>query len=199
MCLTPVLRSPSRRRRARRLVLERAPDPERDDDGSHIVRNGEGAAARERCDEGRAARILVAHDATGLAHGVEVRKELWIYLLAWIHANFLVGRRQSRALAKESRDPTSRRMISSTHDSENHRRSSAVIHRSNVSASSQQCDDTITCGPSPCSGAGCEELLSTRNICRRTLPELRLPLEAGRTQNGRIQENNLTHKREPPT
>ena len=84
------------------LVLERAPDPELDDEGDRVAGNREAAAARQRCDERSSARILVAHDSTGLADGVEVRKEPWIYVLPLMMinlANALVGRRQSSALA----------------------------------------------------------------------------------------------------
>ena len=82
------------------LVLEGAPDPELDNDGNRVA--GKGEAAREGGDERSSARILVAHDSTGLADGVEVRKEPWIYVLPLMKINLakaLVGRRQSSALA----------------------------------------------------------------------------------------------------
>ena len=84
------------------LVFERAPDPELDDEGDRVAGKGEAAAARECGDEGGSAHFFVAYDTTGLAHGVEVRKEPWIYVLRWMMINLahaLVGRRQSSALA----------------------------------------------------------------------------------------------------
>ena len=52
------------------LVLERAPDPELDDEGNRVA--GKGEAARESGDEWSAAHGFVSRDASSSAHGIDV-------------------------------------------------------------------------------------------------------------------------------
>ena len=58
------------------LVLERAPDPELDDEGDRVA--GKGEAAREGGDKRSAAHFFVSHDATGLAHVGDVLNDFFI-------------------------------------------------------------------------------------------------------------------------
>ena len=131
------------------LVLERAPDPELDDEGDRVA--GKGEAARERGDEWRAAHFFVSYDATGLAHGVDIRNGPRTPIpRPIIHMWQFIRCLQPRAHAKKCCHQPTRAIIQALivfgMYGEMQRRSPEVIHRINVSASSQQGDDTITSG-----------------------------------------------------
>ena len=176
------------------LVFERAPDPELDDEGDRVA--GKGEAARERGDERGASHFFVSYDATGLANGVDIRNgprtptprakrnprpivHIWQFIRCL----------QPRALAEKGRHQPRRVIIQAfivlIIYGEMQRRSSVVIRRINVSASSQQGNDTITSGlgglapdspvqgtPHTAWGAGCrarveQETDSAQTSCSR--------------------------------
>ena len=131
------------------LVLERAPDPELDDEGDRVA--GKGEAARERGDERGASHFFVSYDATGLANGVDIRNGPRTPIpRPIIHMWQFIRCLQPRAHAKKCCHQPTRAIIQALivfgMYGEMQRRSPEVIHRINVSASSQQVDDTITTG-----------------------------------------------------